>query len=426
MGDSPATSCCIIHPVIRAQEAERRRSPSACLAEAVSLAEGIGLEIAYASAVPVAQIKPSTLIGAGKIQEILQLVQGGVDLVIIDHALSPLQQRNLERALECKVIDRTALILEIFGERARTKEGVLQVELAALDYQKSRLVRSWTHLERQRGGAGFMGGPGETQIELDRRIISNKISTARKKLDQVRRSRGLHREQRRSVPFPTVALVGYTNAGKSSLFNTLTKAKVYAQDQLFATLDPTVRQLHLGDGLNVLLSDTVGFISDLPTQLIAAFRATLEEVLEADILLHVRDMAHPDAEAQKADVLDVLASLFGNRDFENHMIEVWNKADLPEYDEIMREEMCVSAVTGEGLDELREELARLVTQQHYLIQKLRIPHSDAGARSWLYAHAHVESCEDDQQGCTLVVRLTEAQLGRITQQWRNISLLPNS
>lgn len=354
------------------------------------------------------------------------MVQEGVDVVIIDHALSPLQQRNLERELDCKVIDRTALILEIFGARARTREGILQVEMAALEYQKSRLVRSWTHLERQRGGAGFLGGPGETQIELDRRIISDKIGSARKKLDQVRRSRGLHREQRKTVPYPTVALVGYTNTGKSSLFNTLTKAKVYAQDQLFATLDPTVRTLYLGEGLNVLLSDTVGFISDLPTELIAAFRATLEEVLEADILLHIRDMAHPDAEAQKADVLDVLASLFGNRDFEKRTIELWNKSDLPEYEEISRDELCVSAHSGEGLELLREMLAKQVIKQHFIIQKLRISHADAAARSWLYENTHVDSCEDDEEGCVMVVRMTQAQLGRLTHQWRKVKLYPSN
>ncbi len=422
--DDARPVCCILLPVLKQDQAKQLRAPSASLSEAVSLAESIGLEIAYAGIVNLQAPKPSTLIGSGKIAEMLEHVEEGIDLLIVDYALSPLQQRNLERELKVKVIDRTALILEIFGARARTKEGTLQVELAALEYQKSRLVRSWTHLERQRGGAGFMGGPGETQIELDRRIISDKIGVARRALEQVKRSRGLHRKERQSKPYPTIALVGYTNAGKSSLFNTLTKAKVYAQDQLFATLDPTIRSLHLADGLDVMLSDTVGFISNLPTQLIAAFRATLEEVLEADILLHVRDMAHPDAEAQKQDVLDVLTALFGNKDFMERTVEVWNKADLPDYPEPKEPDICcVSAIEGTGLEELRNQLAKQVIAQHYIQPLLLIPYEAAAATAQLYKNAFVIENQATEAGAEVLARVTEAQLGRMLQKYPDIRVL---
>ncbi|MBV8459243.1 MAG: GTPase HflX, partial [Acetobacteraceae bacterium] len=312
---------------------EQARAAEARLAEAVGLAASIGLVVVHSAILPLRQRRPATLLGEGQVSaQAATLVDAGVTVAVVDSALTPVQQRNLERAWDCKVIDRTGLILDIFGERAATREGALQVELAHLDYQRSRLVRSWTHLERQRGGFGFLGGPGETQIEADRRLIGERIFKLKRELEQVRRTRGLHRNARRRVPFPSVALVGYTNAGKSTLFNALTGAEVTARDQLFATLDPTMRNLRLPSGRKAILSDTVGFISDLPTELVAAFRATLEEVAEADFILHVRDAAHPDSAAQKADVTAVLdgMALDGMLDTEwrTRTIEVLNKADL--------------------------------------------------------------------------------------------------
>ncbi len=289
------------------------RHPDACLEEAIGLAHAIDLDVADTAIVPLAKATPATLIGSGKVEELKgRIAEAEASWPSSIIRLSPVQQRNLEKELKCKVIDRTALILEIFGARARTHEGKLQVELAALEYQKSRLVRSWTHLERQRGGFGFLGGPGESQIEIDRRLIRDRMAKLKKQLEQVTRTRELHRKVRRVVPYPIVALVGYTNAGKSTLFNRLTGAKVLSMDKLFATLDPTMRSMKMPSGGKAILSDTVGFVSDLPTELVAAFRATLEEVLEADILLHVRDIAHPDAEAQKHDVEEVLKNLFGS------------------------------------------------------------------------------------------------------------------
>ncbi len=305
------------------------RSHEARLAEAKGLTEAIGVNVVGAQIVSLNQIRPATYLGLGKVTEIHDLVAAEeIALVVMDCALSPVQQRNLEKAFNAKVIDRTGLILEIFGQRARTKEGALQVELAHLAYQKSRLVRSWTHLERQRGGFGFLGGPGETQIETDRRLIQDRMRRIERDLANVKKTRGLHRKSRRSVPYPIVALVGYTNAGKSTLFNRLTKAEVLAEDMLFATLDPTLRAVHLPHGSDIILSDTVGFISDLPTMLVEAFKATLEEVVEADIILHVRDMAHPDSEAQRADVNAVLDELGIKPQGEKPVIEVWNKLDL--------------------------------------------------------------------------------------------------
>ncbi|MDD3445363.1 MAG: GTPase HflX, partial [Zavarzinia sp.] len=310
--------------------------PAARLAEAVGLTAAIDLEVIEAIEAPVDRIRPATWLGTGKVEELHGAVQAlDIDVVVVNCALSPVQQRNLERALKTKVIDRTGLILEIFGARAATREGRLQVELAHLSYQKSRLVRSWTHLERQRGGVGFLGGPGETQIEADRRILSEKITRLKRELETVTRTRELHRRSRRKVPYPIVALVGYTNAGKSSLFNRLTRSEVLAADLLFATLDPTMRGLKLPSGRRIILSDTVGFVSDLPHQLVAAFRATLEEVLEADIIVHVRDVSHPEATAQQADVLAVLEDLgLGEEALAGRMIEALNKIDL--LDEEMR------------------------------------------------------------------------------------------
>src|SRR5512142_1146579 len=303
----------VIHPSLKRPPRELRdslRTPEARLEEAVSLAGAIDLEVVHAALVPLAKPKPATLIGSGSVENLAQVVkERGIGVAVIDATVSPVQQRNLERAWKAKVIDRTGLILEIFGERARTREGQLQVELAALSYQRSRLVRSWTHLERQRGGFGFLGGPGESQLEIDRRLIDERIARNKRELEDVKRTRALHREARRRVPYPVVALVGYTNAGKSTLFNRLTRSAVGAEDMLFATLDPTMRRLGLPSGKTAILSDTVGFISDLPTHLVAAFRATLEEVTEADLVVHVRDAHHPDSAAQKEDVLAVLGDL---------------------------------------------------------------------------------------------------------------------
>src|SRR5690348_2858728 len=344
-----------------AQTDESYRDFEARLDEAKGLARAIDLEVADAILAPIAQIRPATYLGKGKVEEIVGLVGGNaIELVVMDCALSPIQQRNLEKAWNTKVIDRTGLILDIFGERAATKEGSLQVELAHLDYQRSRLVRSWTHLERQRGGFGFLGGPGETQIEADRRLIGERIVRLKKELEQVRRTRGLHRFARRRVPFPVVALVGYTNAGKSTLFNALTGAEVVARDQLFATLDPTMRGVRLPSGRRAILSDTVGFISELPHELVAAFRATLEEVAEADVILHVRDVAHPDSVAQRADVVAVLEDMVADGALDagwpSRTIEVLNKADLvggvgavPSRNGAV----AVSAVTDEGLPALK-------------------------------------------------------------------------
>jgi GTP-binding protein HflX len=404
------------------------RAAEARLAEAVGLTASIGVAIVHTAIFPLRDRRPSTLLGEGQVASAKQAIAAhGVTVTVVDAALSPVQQRNLERAWGCKVIDRTGLILEIFGERARTKEGSLQVELAHLDYQRTRLVRSWTHLERQRGGFGFLGGPGESQIEIDRRLISERMVRLKKELEQVRRTRGLHRRARERVPYPIIALVGYTNAGKSTLFNALTGAGVYAQDQLFATLDPTMRAIRLPSGRSAILSDTVGFISELPTQLVEAFRATLEEVASAEIILHVRDVAHPDTAAQRADVLGVLHEMGEGPDpaldhgWEGRVVEVLNKADLlGGIGEVVGAAapgaVAVSALTGEGLDDLREALdARLAARMETV--EYAIPPSDGARLAWLYRHGEVVARSDDAEGgdIRVTVRLSPADRARFEQ-----------
>ena len=392
-----------------------RRSADARLQEAEGLAEAIGIIIEAARTFRVRAVRPATLLGKGQVEEIAGLARDHeARLLIVDAALTPVQQKNLEDEAGTKVIDRTGLILEIFGERAATAEGQLQVELAHLEYQAGRLVRSWTHLERQRGGFGFLGGPGETQIEADRRMIRDRMAKIRRELDQVKRTRSLHRDRRQRAPWPVIALVGYTNAGKSTLFNRLTGEAVFAENLLFATLDPTMRDIRLPGFDKVILSDTVGFVSDLPTELIAAFRATLEEVASADLLLHVRDMSHPDREAQKEDVEQVLESLGLAQEGAPPRIEAWNKIDLlaAEERERLREEsrrrddvVAISALDGEGLDDLRQCMAaRLRSGEE--VHELRLPAGDGGRIAWLHARGEVLAQSIDQDEVQLSVRLS--------------------
>lgn len=396
----------------------RLRSAESRLAEAVGLAASIGLEVVHQQIFSLRSTTPATLLGKGQTEIAASALRAEhVDVAVVDASLTPVQQRNLETAWGVKVIDRTGLILDIFGARARTREGALQVELAHLEYQRSRLVRSWTHLERQRGGFGFLGGPGETQIEADRRLIGDRIVKLKAELEDVRRTRGLHRGARKKVPYPVVALVGYTNAGKSTLFNTLTGAAVMAQDQLFATLDPTMRGLTLPSGRNVILSDTVGFISELPTELVAAFRATLEEVAEADLLLHVRDVAHPDTEAQAQDVRNVLSRMAkdGTLDetWPEHTLEVLNKADLlgGVSHVIQGDAVAVSALTGDGLPRLLAEIdARLAAALE--IFELDVPVANGAKLAWLYRHGEVLSRVDDESCVKLMVRLSTVDKAR--------------
>ncbi|MFN3075741.1 MAG: GTPase HflX [Alphaproteobacteria bacterium] len=443
-GPAPSTSlrrvrALVIHPALRRLSARqsaadeefqlppapRRRVPEARLLEAVGLAAAIDLEVVRGEVVSVGRIRPATYIGQGMVDSLgAGIPELEVELVVVDCHLSPIQQRNLERSWRCKVIDRTALILEIFGARARTREGTLQVELAHLSYQRSRLVRSWTHLERQRGGFGFLGGPGETQIETDRRLIGERIAKIRSELEEVKRTRDLHRKARKRVPYPVVALVGYTNAGKSTLFNRLTRADVVAADQLFATLDPTMRGLALPSGRTIILSDTVGFISNLPHELVAAFRATLEEVLAADVVVHVRDVAHPDVAAQKEDVEIVLRELGLAIETEGSLVEVLNKVDLlgqEERDSLSQQSIRshgpnsvpvpVSASTGEGVETLLRFLDQRLAETRTLLE-VEVPLDDGATLSWLYRRGEVVERRDDDTVAHIRVRLDADDIGR--------------
>lgn len=439
---TPITAC-VIHPDLssnrRRNGAGKHDQPTATkfaagraceakLEEAVGLAGAIGLEITYCAVIQIPRIRPATLFGSGKVEQISKTIgMHHAGVVIVDGALSPVQQRNLERAWDCKVIDRTALILEIFGARARTREGKLQVELAALSYQRSRLVRSWTHLERQRGGFGFLGGPGETQIESDRRQLRERIARLKRELNDVARTRSLHRAARHRVPHPVVALVGYTNAGKSTLFNQLTGAEVDVKNQVFATLDPTMRGLTLPSRRRVILSDTVGFISELPHDLVAAFRATLEEVSEADLILHVRNISHVETAQQRRDVHAVLAELGLEDKVSAGLVEVHNKLDLLDQDahdqfaaaaEQSSSNVAISALRGEGLDRLLSLIDRKLSADREVVTP-KINLTDGAMIAWLYRHGEVLNRSDDDLHAHFRVSLTPADAERLSRLRRN-------
>ncbi len=423
-GRPAPTRAAVFHPSLKSR-IPAARPPEARLDEAVGLARAIDLDVVARNVVPVARPRPATYLGSGAVADLGErIADEDIALVCVDTALSPIQQRNLERAWSCKVIDRTGLILEIFGERARTREGRLQVELAHLTYQRSRLVRSWTHLERQRGGLGAVGGPGETQIESDRRQIDERIVRIKRALEKVVRTRELHRSARKRTPNPVIALVGYTNAGKSTLFNRLTQARVFADDLLFATLDPTMRGIEMPSGRTVILSDTVGFVSDLPTDFIAAFRATLEEVIEADIIVHVRDVSHPDTLAQASDVEAVLDDLGLNGNDSRPLFEALNKIDLLHQDERAvllnqterrNDAIAISAVTGEGCPALLEILDASLNSGRRVVT-IAVDVTDGAGIAWLYRHGQVLSRSDDDQKAHLEVSLDAADLARFERR----------
>jgi GTP-binding protein HflX len=419
--DRPATRAFVLHPNIKTDRDRRAAGPA--LEEAVALAAALpNLEVVGSEVVPLPKVHPGMLFGSGKIEDLKKrLSEAEIELVLIDGHVGPVQQRNLEKEWSVKILDRTGLILEIFSDRARTNEGVLQVEMAALSYQRTRLVRAWTHLERQRGGLGFVGGPGETQIEADRRAIDDQLVRLRRQLDKVVKTRELHRKARAKVPFPIVALVGYTNAGKSTLFNRLTGAEVFAKDMLFATLDPTMRRVILPSGDEIILSDTVGFITDLPTELVAAFRATLEEVLDADLIVHVRDISHPQHEEQARDVMEILHSIGVAEGAP--MIEVWNKIDrlsgaaqeaMRNTDARSKDVYAISAITGEGLDRLLSEIAERLRPPH-LTEVLHLLHSEGKKRAWLFKEGVVDREVPGEEGSDLTVIWTNVQKERFAR-----------